>query len=477
MSRKAMLGHKIRRLRRDQGITQAAMAERLGISASYLNLIEGNQRPVTVALLLKIGQLWDVDIASFADDDGSRLLGALQEVFGDPLLAGGDVKRQDMIDLAEQVPTAASALVQLYRAYRDLADADRLEAERAAIGGEVGARIGPANPADEAGAFFHEAGNHFPELEAAAEEVWSAGGLDIGGIQQGLIDHLDRELTLRVRILPVDVMGLVQRRYDRHGRRVLLSEMLPPESRTFQLALQIALIAHRGLLDRLAGAAELTSEEARALVRVGLANYLAGAIVMPYDRIWRAATAVRYDIAVLGARFQASFEQVCHRLTTLQRPGARGVPFFMVRIDKAGNVSKRFSAAGSPLARFGGACPRWNVHDAFRAPGRIQVQVSEMPDGQRYFSLATTVAKPGAGHRQPGQTYALALGCDLQHAAQLVYADGMDVLADEAAVPIGLHCRICERPGCPQRAFPPTGHALVVDDYERGPTPYGFREA
>jgi hypothetical protein len=298
--------------------------------------------------------------------------------------------------------------------------------------------------------------------------------LDQGTLYQGLIGYLDRALTLRVKIMPSDVMTGVQRRYDRHGRRILLAEMLPLPTRSFQLALQIALIKYRGLLDGMVRDAQFASDDAKPLARIALANYLAGAVMMPYERFWRAATAARYDLQVLSQRFDASFEQVCHRLTTLQRPGAKGVPFFMIRVDTAGNVSKRFSAKGAAVARFGGACPRWNVHDAFRAPGHTHIQISEMPDGERYFSVARTITKPGAGYHNPGQRLAIALGCEITHAAQLVYADGVDVLNEDIAVPIGPHCRICERIDCNQRAFPPITHRLVVDDHQRGIAAYGL---
>jgi predicted transcriptional regulator len=341
-------------------------------------------------------------------------------------------------------------------------------------------RAGPQTPGmpgsalEEVRDFFHGQGNYFAELEEAAQEIWQAGGMELGNLYRGLVDYLDRELAIRVRTMPIEVMGATRRRYDRHGRRILVSEMLPLHSRNFQLALQIGLIKYRGLLDRLVAEGGFPGEEPARLAKIGLASYLAGAVLMPYDRFYRAATAARYDIEMLQHRFEASFEQVCHRLTTLQRPGAKGVPFFMIRVDKAGNVSKRFSANRLHFARFGGACPRWNVHDAFRWPGRIHVQVSEMPDAQRYFSIAQTITKAGAGYRLPGQTFAVALGCELAYAAQLVYADGMDLLADEIAVPIGLHCRLCERLDCAQRAFPPLHHKLTVDENIRGATAYVF---
>ena len=474
MTKKIMLGHKVRRLRRDQGLTQARMAERLSISPSYLNLIEHNQRPITVDLLLRLAQAFDVDLQSFAQDDSQRLLGALQEVFGDPLFESAGIRRQDIADLASAGPTVAGALISLYQSYRALREDARLLTEHTDQRLDIDMASTFSSGLEEARDFFNGRGYYFDELEQAAEEVWQVGGLEPGNVYRGLVDYLEKELTIRVKLMPSEVMGATRRRYDRHGRRILLSEMVPAASRSFQLAVQVGLIKYRPLLDRLVGEAGFSTDANARIGRIGLANYLAGAVIMPYDRIYRAAQAVRYDIEILQHRFTASFEQICHRLTTLQRPGAKGVPFFMIRVDKAGNVSKRFSAGGLQFARFGGACPRWNVHDAFRWPGRIHTQVSEMPDGQRYFSIAATVNKSGAGYRMPGQVYAIALACEIAHAAQLVYADGVDVHNDDIAVPIGLHCRLCERPACNQRAFPPLHHKLAIDENVHGASLYMF---
>lgn len=467
MARQRYLGPKVRRLRRELGLTQARMAEKLGISASYLALIETNQRPVTVDLLLRFVDAFDIDLKAFAEDDASRLSAGLAEVFSDPLFEGAGIGRQELLDLAEQAPGAAAGIQRLYQAYRQLRDDAEL------TGPNAHAPIHPpGGPLDRVGDYFADHGNYFPELEDVATEVAAAGRLEQGQMLAGLTSYLGEAYSLRVRVLPVDVMGPLRRRYDRHQRRILLSEMLPASSRAFQLALQVALLKGRDVLDGLVAAAKLPGEDSQRLARIGLANYLAAAILMPYDRFHRAAVQVRYDLEILQKRFEASFEQVCQRLTTLQRPGARGIPFFLLRVDKAGNVSKRMTAARTPFARFAGACPRWNVHDAFRSEGRMHVQISETPDGERLFSIARMVRKPGAGYRNPGQTYALALGCGLEDAAQIVYADGLDLAGDHGVVPVGLHCRMCERLDCAHRAFPAANHRLVVDETSKSIIPY-----
>lgn len=474
MERKAMLGAKVRRLRRDQGLTQAQMADALGISPSYLNLIEHNQRPVTVPVLLRLGQSFGVDLQAFAEDEESRLAAGLKEVFSDPLFEGGDIRRQDLQELAAAAPALGQAVVALYRAYREtsedletlseqLADRDRLHLVQSA-----------AFPLEEVRDMFHSRNNHFPDLEEAAEKLWVEAKLEHGDLYRGLVDWLLHEHGVRVKLVPAEVMVNAVRRFDRHGKRVLLSEMLAPSARVFQLAGQLALLRHRDMMNRIVDGASMSGDEARRLARIGLANYFAGAVLMPYGRFLEAAQKVRYDIEILRRRFDASFEQVCHRLTTLQRPGAKGVPFFLIRVDSAGNVSKRFSGAGFHFARFGGGCPRWIVYEAFRTPGKVHTQLAQMPDSTTYFSLARTVVKASGGHLSPPQLFAIALGCEVAHAGQIVYADGADLTALEAATPIGVNCRLCPRLDCPQRAFPPLHHRLIVDENLRGLSPFLF---
>lgn len=474
MERKAMLGPKVRRLRRDQGLTQAQMAETLGISPSYLNLIEHNQRPVTVPVLLRLGQSFGVDLQTFAEDEESRLAAGLKEVFADPLFETGDIRRQDLQELAAAAPTLGHAVVTLYRAYRETREDLETLSEQFADRDRLHLVQNAAFPLEEVRDMFHSRNNHFPDLETAAEQLWTDARLEQGDLYRGLVDWLLHEHGVRVKLVPAEVMVNAVRRFDRHGKRVLLSEMLAPSARVFQLAGQLALLRHRDLMTRIVEGANLSGDEARRLARIGLANYFAGAVLMPYGRFIEAAQKVRYDIEILRRRFDASFEQVCHRLTTLQRPGTRGVPFFLIRVDSAGNVSKRFSGAGFHFARFGGGCPRWIVYEAFRTPGKVHTQLAQMPDGAHYFTLARTVVKASSGHLSPPQLFAIALGCDIAHAGQIVYADGANLTALEAATPIGVNCRLCPRLDCPQRAFPPLHHRLIVDENLRGLSPFLF---
>jgi predicted transcriptional regulator/DNA-binding XRE family transcriptional regulator len=473
-TRKAMLGHKIRRLRQELGLSQAEMAGQLAISASYLNLIEHNQRAVTVPLLFRLGKAYEIDLKAFAEDEEAQLAAGLKEAFADPLFAQERPRDADLRELGDASPAAASAVLTLYRAYRALREDAQALAERMVESGRPHSLEGAASPLDEVRDFQQAMNNHAPELEAAAEELWADGGLEADDLGRGLARPLEAAHGVSVRVMPAEVMGDALRRYDFHRRRVLLSEALAPASRTFQLAMQAALLGRRELLDRLAGRGKLTSPEAERLARAGLAAYFAGAVLMPYDRFREAAAELRHDISLLERRFGASFEQVCHRLTTLQRPGARGVPFFFIRIDRAGNVSKRLDGGGFRFSRFGGACPRWIVHEAFARPGEVLAQAATMPDGATFFTIARTAEGPAGYRRGPATQFAIGLGCDAKDAGKLVYSDGFDLANAAAATPIGVACRICERSDCAQRAHPPLNQRLRIDENVRRASPFTF---
>ena len=477
MQGKVMAGQRVRRLRRERGLTQARMAAQLGISTSYLNLIERSQRPVTVPFLLKLGQAFDIDLQRFAEDDEGRVTAQLREVFGDPLFARSRVSDQDIRDAAQASPALGDAVIRLFGAYRDLLENTINIAEGS---GEAAAEAPPASlaaaaahPSDEVHDFIQARSGYFPELEEAAETLWADESLDADGLYEGLRAVLTDAHGLKVRIMPAHVMHDLVRRYDRHGRRVLLSDALAPEERTFQLALQVALLGWRELFDTIAEDSGLQGE-ARHLLIVELAAYFAGACVMPYERFHEAAEALAYDIDLLGRRFGASFEHVCQRLIALQRSGAKGAPLFLVHLDCAGNVLRRFDAAGFRFARFGGLCPRWGVHRAFQSPGENRVEIVEMPDGARFLTLARAVSRPGAGHALPGQQLVVAIGCPLSHANRLVYGAGLDPEQPAGVVPIGINCRLCDRADCTARAFPPPGRRLIVDENQQGLTPYFF---
>jgi predicted transcriptional regulator/DNA-binding XRE family transcriptional regulator len=456
-----LIGRTVRRLRTEEKLTQQALAARLGISASYLNLIEHDQRGVTAGLLIKLAETLHVDFAALSGSAERQLEAQLKEVFADPLLGAEPVPEADMAQLAAASPAAARAVLALYRAWRVARD------ESAGIALPSGRRI--LLPTEEVRDYFNEHANHFPALEAAAEALSRELGAAPAESNHAIAERLRRRHGLVVTVGPLD--GAL-RRYDPAARSLSLSEMLPRESRGFHLAFQLALLEARDAVDQAVQAAGPSTPEATALIRIGLLNYTAAALLMPYALFAAAARALRHDIEALAARFGVSFEQACQRLSSLQRPGARGVPFFFLRVDPAGNVSKRFSAAGFPFARFGGSCPRWVVHGALATPGTVRVQVAQLPDGVTFICFARAMIAPTVRWGEPPPVHVIAMGCDIGHAAELAYADGLDL--ERAAVGIGLSCRLCDRPDCRSRAFPPLEHRLALDPLITTASPYRF---
>ncbi len=473
LERKAMLGHKVRRFRMDTGLSQTEMAAQIGISPSYLNLIEHNQRPVTVPLLFKLGQTFEIDLKEFAEDDDQRLAAGLSEVFGDTLFEGQRVPDREIRELVAAAPAAAQGMLSLYQAYRQLWETAQALAHREGGDGGIDTAM-PTAPVEEVRDFLQSENNHFDPLERLAEEIWESAGLDRDALFAGLRDHIEGEHAIGVRVMPEEVMGDTLRRWDHHRRRILISETLLASGRVFNLAVQFFLITRRDLLDDLVDRAGLSSDEARGVLRASLSGYFAGALMMPYAPFLKAAKDLRYDIELLRRRFGASIEQVCHRLTTLQRPGARGVPFFFLRVDNAGNISKRLSGGGYHFARFGGTCPRLAVHDVFRTPGQIQTQVASLPDDTTLFLLARTLDVSGGGRDPLLPRYAIALGCEWKEARHLIYADGLGGKRAPESVPAGVSCRVCERLDCSQRAHPPVNHRLRIDDNMRRSQPFDF---
>jgi XRE family transcriptional regulator, fatty acid utilization regulator len=389
--RKLFLGARLKRLRRDLGLTQTRMAEDLGVSPSYLNLLERNQRPVTAQVLLRLAEAYDLDLKSLSTDPESSGASGLAEIFSDQLFRDLGVARHEIAEVADSAPAVSEAIVRLYRAYLD----QRRLTDLGSIGRpEEGAGAGPAVlPSDWVRDFIQAQKNYFAELEEAADELVADLGHEPLDFALAARERLAKRHNIAVRVVPLEVLPESVRRYDHHRKRLFLSEVLTAAGRAFALAYQLAILEHGPLLDALADRAGPPDRPTRALLKVSLSNYLAAALLMPYAAFHEAAERAGYDIELVRSRFGVSFEQACHRLTTLSRPGARGVPFFMLRVDSAGNISKRYAGATFPFSRFGGTCPRWNIHSSFRTPGRIVTQIVETPDGQRYFTLSRTVSR------------------------------------------------------------------------------------
>ena len=459
-SRPLYLGPRLKRLRRELGLTQAAMAGELAISPSYIALLERNQRPLTADLLLRLVRAYKLDMADLAPDDHDDYARRLADALRDPIFADIDLPALEVADVAASFPGVAEAMLRLHGAYaREQAALAQLRA---------GATDDQStDPVGEARRFVASHRNTFPALDAKAEDL--ADAMDKAG---GAVEWL-RHQGVRVRALPGDVMMGALRRYDRHAEQLLLDDTLSPQARTWQVALHIA---YTGLRTEIAGVIRgesFASQTAAQLVRRALASYGAAALLMPYDRFARAVDARAYDIEALAGQFGTSFEQVAHRLTTLGRPGHERVPFFFIRVDAAGNVSKRLDGAGFPFAAHGGGCPLWSLHTTFRTPGEVVTQWLELPGGERFFSIARTVTAGGGAFGKSATTRAIALACAAEHAPKLVYARG----AQPEPTPIGVTCRLCNRTTCTARAEPPLGREILPDDYRRAAEPFAFAES
>ncbi len=445
------MGVRLQRLREERGISQVALAKALGISPSYLNQIEHNQRPLTVAILLRINAEFGVDVQLFSDDKEAGLIADVRDVLAD---AGAEtVSMAELRSLASNMPAVARAIVELHRRNRGLNERADSFAARLGDGHKLASFALPGTH-DEVRDYFNQRHNHVAELDVAAEAIFADSQLAIGDVATRLAQRLNARYGVRLQIASTDDSELPKRRYDAETRTLRLPDHLRPGQQAFQMAVQLAQLEIGDLLDSLITHAKFTSDESRRLARIGLANYFAGALVMPYAAFLQSAEELAYDIERLSNRFGVGFEAVCHRLSTLQRPGMPGLPFFFVRVDRAGNVSKRHSAADFHFSRIGGTCPLWIVYEAFSQPERVLTQTAVMPDGRHYLWIARQVVSGPVGYGRPQKTFAIGLGCDLRHAHRLIYSRGLDLSDPAAATPIGTGCKVCERQRCPQRAAP-----------------------
>lgn len=514
MKKSAWLGNKVRRMRRERGLAQVELARKVGISPSYLNMIERSQRPITRRLVGKLAHELGVGVDVLSEDDDARLLSDLLELFGDPALTPGGVPREEVEELIGAAPTAARALARLYQLYRNaqeevnllhermtdedflstsahelrsaltpirsfaeiLRDHDNIaraerhrfagilarESERladiigrmlsaAATDGDT-AHDGGRAPAERLAEFIEQHDNFFPQIEDAAAEFRRSLAIDRRGGDTGLLAGVADCGAVEVELIAEAGAAV---RFDRQRRRISIPESLPVASRAFVAAKAAARLCHAETIEACIPETQFGEGAARELCRDFLAAYFAGAAMMPYEPFLEAAREARYDIERLQRRFYASFEQVCHRAATLQRADAKGVPLHFVRVDIAGNISKRFSRSGFRIPRYGGLCPRLAVHTAFMTPGRICPQVAQMPGGATFFSIARTVSKPLGPSAHAARHYSIMLGCELSEAENFVYADAINLGSRAAVSAAGVSCRLCDRPDCAQRVDPP----------------------
>jgi predicted transcriptional regulator len=467
-SQRLYLGPTLRRIRRDRGLKQSDMASDLEISPSYVALLERNHRPLSAELLLRIARTYGIDISTLADDSSDDA-GRLQTMLKDPIFADIDLPSLEVADVVTNFPGIAEAFLRLYTTYQEehLALADQGAEGRSAAGGPE-----LSDPVAESRRFLAARRNSFPLLDDTADRLAQV----VKG-NDGITGYLMARHGLRVRRVPPEVMVGSTRRLDLHRKEILLDDEMDGASQNFQLALQLAYLEMGKEIDAVLHEGHFVTETGERLTRRALASYAAAAMLMPYSVFAKAVETRRYDVEALGRQFGVSFEQTAHRLTTLQKPGQERVPFFFIRVDEAGNVSKRLDGAGFPFARHGGGCPLWSVHQVFRTPRQIVTQWLELPDGQRFFSIARTVTAGGGGFGRPRVDRAVALGCAAEHAGRLIYTQNQPNLGAEEATPIGVSCQLCHRAECTARSAPPIGRQILPDEVRRTSAPFGFSDS
>ncbi|MDP3340906.1 short-chain fatty acyl-CoA regulator family protein [Frigidibacter sp.] len=459
-TQKLYAGLKLRETRGRLGLTQKIFAERLGVSLPYLNQMENNHRPVSAGVVLALAGEFGLDVTELSTGDAERLVSDMREALADPVFADAAPPLADLRLAASNAPALARAFLELHRAYRQTHE--RLASLDDALGRDDAATL--TSPWEEVRDFFHYCDNYLDAVDRAAERFSCPDGKRLDPMVHAA--ELLRSRGIELQFCDVDALR------SQAGHRLLISTRAATATQRFQVLHQVALTTQNDLLEATLDLGRFQSETSRAIAKIGLANYFAGAALLPYRVFLEAAQEARHDLERLADQFGASIEQVAHRLSTLQRPGAKGIPFYFVRVDQAGTITKRHSATRLQFARFGGACPLWNVHQAFETPGRFLRQLAETPDGVRYLSLARDVSKPGGSFHAPIRRYAIGLGCEVSHAAQVVYADDLDPSNPRAYQPIGISCRICERKDCHQRSVPPLERRLRVDPDRRGLLPY-----
>ncbi|OBA66972.1 Cro/Cl family transcriptional regulator [Mycolicibacterium elephantis] len=464
---KTFVGSRVRQLRTERGLSQAALAQMLEISPSYLNQIEHDVRPLTVAVLLRITDVFGVDATFFASEDDTRLVAELREVDVDVDVHVA-VDLAEVADMVNSHPALARAMVNLYRRYRLTTTQLAAATEDRYSDGSGSGSI--TMPHEEVRDYFYERQNYLHELDTAAEDFTIRMGMHRAELRRQLADRLTMVHGVHI-VQRSDLGDTVLHRFDPETRTLQISNHLSSGQTVFKMATELAYLEFGDLIDKLVEEGKFTSEESAILARLGLANYFAAATVLPYRHFHETSENFRYDVERLSAHYSVSYETISHRLSTLQRPSMRGVPLSFVRVDRAGNMSKRQSATGFHFSASGGTCPLWNVYETFAYPGKIMVQIAQMPDGRSYMWVARTVERRARRYGQPSKTFAIGLGCELRHAHRLVYSEGLDLSGDNAT-PIGAGCRVCERDNCPQRAFPALGRALDLDEHRSTVSPY-----
>lgn len=464
---KTFVGSKLRELRRKRRQTQAEMGRALGVSASYVNLLENNQRSLSVPILMALADVYGVDWRAFGKDGTANLLADLRNAVRDPLFGEETPDLQELRAAIDHAPELVRRFLHLHNAHRNTLD------KMMRLGsGRMPDDLAQTSPEAIIHDFFRTNSNHFDVLERAAETLRAAAPCAADDVYATLKRRLADTHGIAVRTAHIEDMNDALRHYDEAAGVIHLSEALDHQNRVFQLAHVLCLLEIPKQIDKITQKIGMTSQAGLARCKIELANYFAAAFLMPYEAVFTAAESTHYDVDRIAATFGVSFEQVCQRLTTLQRPGAAGVPFFFLRVDKAGNVTKRFNATSFNLAEYGGACPVWNIHTSFRTPGVIVPQFVELPEGGRFFTISRTTDRPVFSRQTQDRRLAIALGCELSEAHRLAYAAQFNLADAGLFSPIGINCHVCPRQACSQRAHQPLHIELPISMNRRGGTRY-----
>jgi len=464
------IGPKIKAFRRQLGIQANKLAEQLGISPSYLNLIEGGKRRIDGDLLLKVCQELKIELSDLTTKSDHNLANNISELLDDELFEDLDILGPEVKDLVNTNPKIARALIKLGDNFKqkDHELVNKIEK----LSGKIVDSRKSSFPGEVISDFLQENKNYFPKLEEFANKIFSEIHRNNRTSYLPLCEYLLKKHKIEVKDVVPDEKKPFTKKFDPIKKTFLLSDYLTLATKKLHAAAQIAHLEADDILDKYLDTFKFPSEESRKLSKVALLNYTAAAILMPYKLFYKECMEQRYDFELLQNTFATSFEQVAHRATCLQDPNMKGIPFHMLRADVAGNISKRFSLSGIEIPRYGGACPRWNIYSAFTAPGKIHAAISKMPNGEKYVCIARTVEKGIAKHGMFKSLLSIGLGCQIKYAKDFVYTDALNLNEKNTEVPIGVNCRTCDRMDCQQRAFPPLHKKFDIDLNKRGISVY-----
>ena len=464
------IGPKIKSFRRQLGLQANKLAEQLGISPSYLNLIESGKRKIDGDLLLKVCEELKIELSDLTNKSDLNLVNDISELLDDQLFEDLDILGPEVKDLVNTNPKIARALIKLGDNYKQK-DHEIISKVETLSGKIIDSRK-TSFPGEVISDFLQEKKNYFPKLEEFANKIFDKVQLNNRTRYVALCDFLRTEYSINVKDIIPEEGKPFSKIFNKNNKELLLSEYNSLETKKLHAAAQIAQEGAINEINEYLSEFKFPSDEAKRLTKIALLNYCAAAILMPYKLFHSECKKLKYDLELLQNTFATSFEQVAHRVTCLQDPKLPGIPFHMLRVDIAGNISKRFSLSGIEIPRYGGACPRWNVYSAFTRPGVIQAAVSKMSNGKKYVCIAKTVEKGVGRYGRKKSMLSIGLGCEAKYAKDFVYTENLNLNDKKTEIPIGVSCRTCDRLDCSQRAFPPLHKKFDVDIDTRGVSVY-----